>query len=185
VDLLRQTGFSVTSNPHLDRTALVLDPAIASRQTRLGGGPTPDVSRLPHFAEALSRWYPPHVHRVLWIDHWSNDFPSAYDLFVAARVGLGETRSLSEAPGHYFDPHPYDERDQTRLSQEQARQTGILVGLTSLAMISSWDGWLIAGGSSDRIEFWEGNIFFYSCERPRLTGAKSTMDEFGCPRDPV
>ncbi|MCW5749247.1 MAG: hypothetical protein KIT36_23860, partial [Alphaproteobacteria bacterium] len=94
---------------------------------------------------------------MLWIDYWNNDFPSAYALFVAARVGLGETRSLSEAPGHYFDPHPYGERDQTRISQEQARETGILVGLTSLLMINGWDGWLVAADSSDRIEFWEGN----------------------------
>ena len=55
----------------------------------------------------------------------------------------------------------------------------------SLMMINGWDGWLVADGSSDRIEFWEGNIFFYSNEKSRLTIANSLMDQFDCPRDPV
>jgi hypothetical protein len=50
-------------------------------------------------------------------------------------------------------------------------------------MIDGWDGWLVAHGSADRIEFWEGNIFFYSSEKSRLADAKSLMDEFNCPQD--
>jgi hypothetical protein len=92
-------------------------------------------------------------------------------------------RSLSEAPGHYFDPYPYNERDQAKISPEQARQTGILIGLMSLLMIGGWDAWLVAEGSSDRIEFWEGNIFFHSSEAARTADAESLMDQFNCPRD--
>lgn len=185
VDLFGRIGFSITSNPDLDRTALVLKPEIASRQNRVGGRPAPHVGRLAYFAEALNRWHPPNVHRLLWVDHWDNDFPSTYDLFVAARAGLGEARSLSEAPGHYFDPHPYDERYQSEISPEQACETGLLVGFMSLTMVNGWDGWLIADGSADRIEFWEGNLFFYSSERSRLADASALMEEFGCPRDPI
>jgi hypothetical protein len=94
-------------------------------------------------------------------------------------------RSPSEAPGHYFDPFPYHECDQTKIPPEQARQTGILVGLMSLIMIGDWDGWLVAEGSSDRIEFWEGNLFFYSSDSSRLADAKALMIEFDCPRDLV
>src|ERR1700730_8051120 len=46
VDLLGQTGFSVLSKPEMCRTTLVLEPKIASRQNRVGGRPTPGVSRL-------------------------------------------------------------------------------------------------------------------------------------------
>jgi hypothetical protein len=185
VDLFGRNGFSVTSNPDLYRTALVLEPTIASRQIRVGGRPTQNVSHLARFAEASNRWHPPDAHRLLWVDHWNNDVPSTYELFIAARVGLGEARSLSDAPGHYFDRHPYDEQDQTRISPDQARQTGILIGFMSLIMINGWDGWLVTDGSSDQIEFWEGNIFFYSSERSRLTKANSLMDQFNCPRDLV
>jgi hypothetical protein len=180
-DLFGQVGFSVYSDVY--RTTLLLKPEIASRQHRVGGRPAPDAHRLAYFGEALNRWHPPNVHRLLWVSHWNNDFPSTHALFVAARVGLGETRSLTEAPGHYFDPHPYDERDQTEITPEQARETGLLVGLMSLLMINGWDGWLIADGSADRIEFWEGNLFFYSREKPRLADANALMDEFGCRRD--
>jgi hypothetical protein len=37
VDLIGRNGFSVTSNPQLYRIALVLEPKIASLQTRVGG----------------------------------------------------------------------------------------------------------------------------------------------------
>jgi hypothetical protein len=123
--------------------------------------------------------------RVLWVDSWNWDFPSTYELFMAARVGLGETRSLFDAPGHYFDPHAYEERDQTKISPAQVREAGILIGLTSLLMINGWDGWLVAAGHDDRIEFWEGNIFFYSSKRSWLADAEALINEFGCPRDPV
>lgn len=53
----------------------------------------------------------------------------------------------------------------------------------ALTMINGWDGWLVARGNTDRIEFWEGNIFFYSSEKSRLVAANLLMDEFNCPRD--
>jgi hypothetical protein len=183
VGLYGQIGLSVTPNPGLNRMALVLDPKVTSQQTRVGGRPTIDANRLAHIAEAVNRWHSTNTHRLLWVDHWNSDFPSTYDLFMAARFGLGETRSLTEAPGHYFDPLPYGERDQTRIPPEQAKQTGILIGLMSLMMINRWDGWLITDGSSDRIEFWEGNIFFYSNVKSRLADANSLMDQFHCSQD--
>ncbi|MDE5441714.1 hypothetical protein GWG65_09690 [Bradyrhizobium sp. CSA207] len=182
-DLLGREGFSVRSNTPMGRTALVLDPTIASSQTRVGGRPPPNVRHLPHFAEAMNRWHSSNGARLLWVDHWSNDFPSMHATFVSLRAGLGETRSLSDAPGHYFGSQPYHERDQSVISAEQARTIGILIGLMSMIMIEGWDGWLVAQGSTDRIEFWEGNIFFYSSEALRLSSANTLLDDFGCPRN--
>jgi hypothetical protein len=183
VELFGPIGFSVVSNPHLHRTALRLAKDIAARQNRVGGRPTPDLNRLTRFTEALNRWHPTNRHRLLWVDHWADYFPSTYALFMAARTGLSESRSLSEAPGHYFDPFPYDERDQLRISTEQGHQTGILIGLMSLLMMNGWDGWLVAEGSVDRIEFWEGNVFFHSDDKERLMSAKALMHQFECPQD--
>jgi hypothetical protein len=185
VDLFGKDGFSVNSEQDWYRIELLLEPKVASQQFRIGGRPTSDANRLVSFAETLNRWLPPNRHRLLWVEHWQDSFPSTCDLFMAARVGLGEARSMSEAPGHYFDSFPYDEQDQTKISPEHARQTGILVGLMSLMMIGGWDGWLVADGSADRIEFWEGNLFFHSSERSRLADAESLMDQFHCPRNLV
>ncbi len=51
----------------------------------------------------------------------------------------------------------------------------------ALVMIDGWDGWLIAG-NADRIEFWEGNVFFYAHEPVRLAAAQALMTKFECPR---
>jgi len=100
---------------------------------------------------------------------------------MAARAGLGETRSISEAPGHYFDSYFWSERDQTTISAEQARETGLLVGLMCLLMVDSWDGWLVAD-SSERVEFWEGNLFLYSGDKAKLADADLLLNEFDCSR---
>jgi len=105
------------------------------------------------------------------------------DFVLAARRGLGEHRSLIEAPGHYFGPQPYAEQDQILATRELRADLAILVGLASMVMISGSDGYLLAGGCSDRVEFWEGNLFFYSAHRERLGEAEALLKAFECPRN--
>lgn len=181
LDLYGPTGFSVVSNHAWHRNTLTLESKMAAQQKRIGGRPAVYVDQLAQFAEALNRWHPTNRQRLLWVDHWADDFPSTHALFLAPRAGLGETRSLSDAPGHRFDSFPYGERDQLKISPEQGRQTGLLIGLTSLMMMNGWDGWLLADGSADRIEFWEGNLFFHSVDKARLVEAELLTDEFNCP----
>lgn len=183
LDMLGRESFGVVANTELARNALVLAPAIAATQRRIGGRPPPKVRQLPYFAEAMNRWHSSDTARVLWVDHCTNDFPSMHEAFVSMRAGLGENRSLSAAPGLYFGPHAYHERDQTLISPEQARTTGLLIGLMSIIMIEGWDGWLVTQGSTDRIEFWEGNIFFYSSDNSRLSLASSLLQDFDCERN--
>ena len=109
-DLLGSAGFSVVSNLQLHRTALRLEPKLASQQMRIGGRPTPQVNRFVEFVETLNRWLPTNQRRLLWVDHWSDAFPSVCELFIAAREGLGETRSISDAPGHYFEAYGHRSR---------------------------------------------------------------------------
>jgi hypothetical protein len=119
----------------------------------------------------------------LWVDHWLNTYPSIHALFVAARLGLGEVRPISEAPGHYFDAQPYHERDQLLISSAHSREVGALIGLSSLIWLNQWDGWLVAQNNRDRIEFWEGNLFFYSEDSNRLAAAAELLKEFKCAQD--
>jgi hypothetical protein len=180
--LFGSVGFHATANRELQRVALVLESSLDRRQSRVGARPTHDVTRLAHFSEALNRWLPPDRYRLLWIDHSEFAFPSIHDAFMAVRTGLGEKRSLYDAPGHFFDAFPWNERDQMAISLEQARETSLLVGLMSLVMIDGWDGWLIADGTTERIGFWEGNIFMYGNEPSRVAEAETLFAEFGCPR---
>ena len=176
-------GFKAATNQSWYGRSLMLTEEIASRQMRIGGTPTVIAPRLGYFAESLNRWLPTNCGRLLWISHFSTDFLSSSDFVMAARIGLGETRSLADAPGHQFDSFDYNERDQSNIPLEQIRQIGILAALVCHVIIDGWDAWLISDNSADRIEFWEGNIFFYSIDSLRLREAEALLAEFGCSRD--
>jgi hypothetical protein len=162
-----------------------LDAGLATQQKRVGGRPTLDLRRLPEFIEALNRWLPNDDRRLLWVDHWDDLFPSACALFVMARAGLGESRSIADAPGHLFEAHSYHERDQLRIDEHQSHETGILIGLASLLIMNGWDGWLLSEGSLERVEFWEGNLFFHSSTGSKLEEANRLLEQFECPKVPA
>jgi hypothetical protein len=180
--ILGPSGFSVSLEHGWYRRGLVLEESQARRQTRIGGRPTIDPVLLAQFALSMVRWLPTARHRMLWIDHWDSDYPAVSELFNAARAGMNETRSISAAPGHLFDPHPYDQEDQTEIPPEQAKQVGVLVGLMALIMIGGWDAWLVANGSIDRVEFWEGNIFFHTSDPVAHARAAALLTQFKCSR---
>jgi hypothetical protein len=122
--------------------------------------------------------------RLFWIDHWEEGLYGAEQaILAAARLGLGETRSVEQAPGHLFEPYDYDEEDQLLVSREQAHAMAVLTGLVTLTLMTNSDAWLIADGSSDRIEFWEGNIFFRSQDSARMTRADELLTTFKCSRE--
>jgi hypothetical protein len=176
------TGFSVSLDHAWYRRTLVLKEEETRGQSRIGGRPTVDPTQLAFFASEVNSWLPSDRCRLLWVDHWNSDYPSVDQMVVAARLGLGESRSLSEAPGHLFDPFPYHERDQTEMSAGHAKEISILVGLMSFLMIGGWDGWLVTNGSANRVEFWEGNIFFYTKDSSELSSAERLLTQFGCSR---
>jgi hypothetical protein len=182
-ELFGAEGFRVSFEHEEYRIALFLEPNARAQQTRIGCRPSGDTTGLPYSALALNQWLPPNRHRLLWIDHWEWLYPHLHWTFMAVRTGLGEMRSISQAPGHYFDPFPWDEQDQLRISPEQARQTDLLIGLTALVMVGRWDGWLVADGGTDRIEFWEGNLFFHSSKPLRIAEAENLITNAGWPRD--
>lgn len=100
----------------------------------------------------------------------------------AAWRGLGEQRSLVEAPGLYLGGQDWDEQDQTQVTAAQAESLGLLVGVVAMMMITGSDGWLISEGGVDRVEFWEGNFFFHSGDAGQIARANEIVDEFRCVR---
>jgi hypothetical protein len=162
------------------RTALVFNGPQAAAQRRLGCGLPQRLSALTRFAAALNRWLPTDRRRLLWVDHWENNFPSSAEAFMAVRRGLGEARSLDETPGHLFDAHPYHEEDQLEISAAHGRELGLLLGMMLVILAEGWDGWLLAEGESDRVEFWERNVFFHSAEPARIEAAQDLTTDYGC-----
>ncbi len=169
--------------------ATILDPrGYSIRPTapidRLGARPPGDIAVLPDFIRALNRWLSPDGERLLWIDHWE---PGAHGfdraIISAIRAGLGEARPFDEAPGYLFAAQNWAAEDQAEVSAETARNMGELIGLAGLVMMSQSDGWLLSPDSADRIEFWEGNFFFYSQNPDQIIRAYTIVDQFGCSRD--
>ncbi|MEJ0050808.1 MAG: hypothetical protein WDN02_06315 [Methylovirgula sp.] len=169
--------------------AAILDPRGTSIRPpapidRLGARPPGDIALLPDFIRELSRWLSPDGERLLWIDHWE---PGAYGfdhaILALIRAGLREPRALDEAPGYLFEAQNWAAEDQAEVSIEMARNLGELIGLASLVMLTQSYGWLLSTESADRIEFWEGNFFFYSREPDQIIRAYTIVDQFDCSRD--
>ncbi|WP_300975102.1 hypothetical protein [Sphingomonas sp. LHG3406-1] len=175
------SDFSVSDEHRWYRRALVLKADIASTQTRLVAAPPSNASRLPYFIDAVNRWFPSQTRRLLWIAHWEENthhFGSSF--LTAARRGLGEMRSIDEAPGHVFDAHPYAELDQLELSLEHQTEAGLLAGFLGQLIVTESDGWLIADGCTDRFEVWEGNVLFHSASSERIADARVIIKAFDC-----
>jgi hypothetical protein len=181
-ELLRQSDFAVVLEPKTSRQMLVLEAGVAGKQTRVAAKPPAQVAQLTHFIGAVNRWLPSNRRRLFWVDHWQlgGALHNTETLVLAARAGLDEKRSLEDAPGHLFDSHPYGETEALEIGDEHNRDVGVLVGLVTLMITEASDGWLIAEGGNDRVEFWGGSIVLHSAEASRLKAARELFRTFNC-----
>lgn len=175
--LVGKSGFLVS-----DSGLLYPDEALSKAQARVDGRPPDNATTLPYFVNDLNGWLPNNTGRVLWMYDWDNNFPSPFEAFIAVRRAAGEARPISQARGHYFAPFPYHEQDQVEISEAQNTETGLLVGVVILVMCAGWSGYLVAEDCEDWIEFWEGNLFFYSHETEKVAAAEALLTRWHCSR---
>ncbi len=97
---------------------------------------------------------------------------------MALRQGFGEQRALAAVPGHYVGRQLWCEEDQQLVTADHAAALSMLVGISTVLLTTGSDGWLVADSGADRVEFWEGNIFFHSADSRRLD--KATKLLAGC-----
>lgn len=178
--LFGASGFAVTSWPRADwHTQLRLG---GPQQAMFGCQPPPSVSSATAFIRATNRWFRSEWMRLLWINQWEDGATgSLKHLVEAARRGDGAGTTLHEAPGLLFDAHPYHKEDQTEISTSHSHELGLLAGYALLMIASGSYGWLMAEGERDRIEFWEGNLIFYSDQPAQLARARALAESFDCP----
>jgi hypothetical protein len=184
--LFGHLGFSVSLEHAWYRSALILDQARAIGQRRIAAEQPSDFDQIRYLIRDLNKWLPPNRERLLWVDHWEEGI-FGFDHAMAATTwrGLGETRTLSEAPGILFDAQNWNEEDQLEIDPVQKHARSLMLGLVSLLMMTDSDGWLISADSLDRIEFWEGNFFFHSKNKTQLKLANNIVDRYGCKRWPT
>jgi len=169
----------VTADSKRYPAALSLVPEVARRQRRVGAAPPGHLGGLRWLIEEANGWLPSACGRVLWITGFEQAVAGAEEFLMAIRRGFSEQRGPEEAPGHYFCPQPWQERDQLLVSREHAAALSVLVGLAVTVLMTGSYGWLVAEDAAERIEFWEGNIFFHSADAGRLKAAKVLLED--CP----
>lgn len=147
---------------------------IVAQQPRLAAGPSKHVERLGYFAESLIRWLPNNAGRLLWVTNWGSLYGNPYKAFEAMRLGLGEHRELKAAPAMYAGPHSWT-WDPEEMEEAQRDDAGLLVAALFMIMGAGWDAWLMSELTTDAIEFWEGNILFYSRSKTRLVTARKLL----------
>jgi hypothetical protein len=160
---------------------LIFNSELTEGQFRVGCG-SPNKMSLLAFSHQLLTWFSSKDARLLWVSHVEDNFPSYLNVFNAARLGLGATSSIFESPGHLFEPAPYEEFDSNNLTSHECNAVALACGIISIIQEAGWDGWLISEGCYDRVEFWEGNVFFYSAVENKIKDAMALMERFQCPK---
>jgi hypothetical protein len=124
----------------------------------------------------MADWLPKNSQRLLWIDHFEDSFPSQKRPFLNV---LGEDLAsdhLVENPAILFAPLSDDLLDQLAGTHEQNAEAEALIALCTLLSVGSWDAKLLTSGSTDYVEFWEGNVLFYSESTDTLDRANKLFD---------
>lgn len=122
----------------------------------------PRPSQFPYIFLAMADWLPNNSHRLLWIDHFDDGFPSPKRHFLNVLGDDLPSDHLVENPAILLGPLSNDLMYQLAGTPEQNIETEALVTLCTLLSIGNWDAKLLTTGSTDYVEFWEGNVLFYS-----------------------
>lgn len=160
-------------------TRLVAGDRLLAAERRIEAQP-PVCGRAPALAHALNLWLPAGRRRILWIAHVETVATAMEPVAAAARRGLGEARPIGDVPGMLFDAVPDGADDPVMLPAAAADALSLLAGLLVRVMAGEWDAWLLAEGSADRVEFWEGFILPRSAGPKRLHQAESLLSGHGC-----
>jgi hypothetical protein len=154
---------------------------LAKAGDRIEARPHGDIASLGSFLDSIFRWLPPDASRVFFINDWGfGALAQPYAFVTAVRQAIGERRPLLEAPVHHFPAMSWT-WDALEETEEQKRESGLLAGLAISVMTFGWDAWLAAEGCRDAVEFWEGNILFYSDDDQKLEDARAMLTGFGFP----
>lgn len=126
---------------------------------------------------SMAKWLPKNTHRLLWVDHFADGFPSQKGHFLNILGDNLASDHLVENPAILFGPLSDDLEDQLAGTPQQNVEAEALVTLCTLLCVGHWDAKLLSCGSTDYVEFWEGNLLFYS-ESPKALNRAAEMFDF-------
>lgn len=178
VKYLGEDKFAVSLENAWYRRLLYPVESVEDRLHRIERYFDPDPMQCPSLFLAMSEWLPKGSHRLLWIDHIEEVFPSQKNHFLSVLDPNCRPDHLVENPAIVFGPFSDDIWDEEVGSYEQNLEAEALVTLCSLLTIGTWDAKLLTAGSTDYIEFWEGNVLFYSESVDSLKEANELLETY-------
>ncbi|WP_120502764.1 hypothetical protein [Sulfitobacter mediterraneus] len=125
---------------------------------------------------AMADWLPKNTHRLLWIDHLEDGYPSQKQHFLNILGDGLPSDHLVKNPAILLGPLSNDLMDQKVGTPEQNIEGEALITLCTVLSVGNWDAKLLTAGSTDYVEFWEGNVLFYSESTEALNRAVKLLD---------
>jgi hypothetical protein len=148
----------------------------ADKSERIGRFLDPHPLQLSYVFLSIADWLPKNTHRLLWIDHFADSFPSQKNHFLNILGGNLASDHLVEKPAILLGPLSDDLLDQLAGTPQQNAEAEALITLCTLLSVGHWDAKLLASGSTDYVEFWEGHVLFYSESNEALDRAAKIFD---------
>ena len=128
---------------------------------------------------SIADWLPRNSHRLLWIDRFDDGFPSQTRHFINILSPDLPNDHLVQNPGILLGPLSDSLQDQLSGAPLEKLEGERLIALCLLLSVGNWDAKLLVTGSSDYVEFWEGNVFFHSESAKNLDRAREILDFYG------
>lgn len=148
----------------------------ADKTQRLERSFDPEPLQVPHLMLSMANWLPKNTHRLLWIDHFNDGFPSQKRSFLNILGDDLPSEHLLANPAILLGPLSDDLMDQLAGTPQQNYEAEALISLCTLLTVGEWDAKLMTEKSTDYIEFWEGNVLFYSENTEALERAAELLE---------
>ncbi len=150
-----------------------------AKSERVGVFLNPEPLQFPSLLLSIADWLPKSSYSLLWIDHFADGFPSQTRHFLNILGDNLPDDYLVQNPGVLVGPLPHILLDQLSGTPEQNFEAEQLITLCILLSIANWDAKLLVSGSTDYVEFWEGNVFFHSESAEALDRATELFEFYG------
>lgn len=121
--------------------------------------------KLMGFSAQLAKWSSCNVSRMLWLSNWETHPPYKFSFFKQIRLGLGESRTPIEAPGHFFEN-----------SSEEEEAT--IIGLMFVIMAFNWECYVVSGANGDYVYLGDQFIVFSSADDDKLKETSKLIVDF-------
>ncbi len=174
-------GFTVSTAASWYGYRIDYERSIKRRLADLSIRPVLHSALLPTFLLELVRWVSQGSSRLLWIEHYKSGFLSFEMSFHSLLGRIENISSLNESPGFYFEPIDVQEAFNQSLEAEPSAELEKMLSLLCVVLLAEWDAKLLSLDGCDHVEFWEGNVVFYSDSLEKIKLAREVAERFGLP----